>query len=199
MTGTGIDIAGTIGGFAATGQGNVLSGDPAGGAAGLTIQVTGLDPNSDAKTVAGNQGTITVTDNSLVFQIGANAYQTAKITVNSATTAALGIGVANDQFANLSQVDIRSQSGAQGAIRIIDQAISDVSNLRGQLGSFQQQTLQSNSDNLSTTLQNTQAAEAVITNTDFAAETSNFTPRTRSSCRPAPRCCPTRTSCRSSP
>lgn len=175
QTATGQDIAGTIGGFTATGQGNVLTGDPSQGAAGITIQVTGLNPNNDTQSVTGNQGTVTVTNNSLVFQIGANANQTAQITVDSAKTTALGIGVANDQFANLSQIDIRSESGAQDAIKIIDQAISDVSTLRGSLGAFQEQTLSATQGNLQTTLANTTSAESTITDTDYASETANYT------------------------
>lgn len=58
---------------------------------------------------------------------------------------------------------------------MVDAAISEVSNLRGRLGAFQANTLEANARNLSTTLENTTAAESVIRDTDFAAEIANFT------------------------
>ena len=60
---------------------------------------------------------------------------------------------------NLAAVDVRSQSGAQDAIRVIDQAINDITNQRGYLGAIQSQTLQSGADNLQTALTNTTAAD----------------------------------------
>ncbi|MFO0863145.1 MAG: flagellin [Gemmataceae bacterium] len=170
---TGVDVAGTLGGFAATGNGNVLSGSAGAGAAGISVSL-GLAAASTTTTVTGAQGNATVTDNSLTFQIGANANQTVKVAVDNATTTALGLNVAGTQFANLNAIDVQSQSGAQDAIKVIDQAISDITNLRGRLGAVQQQTLESNANNLRTTLENTTAAESVIRDTDFAAETANF-------------------------
>jgi flagellin len=170
---SGVDVAGTIGTFAATGSGNVLTGTTGGGAQGISISVA-LAAGSQTTSVTGAQGNVTVTDQSLVFQIGANANQTAKIAVDKVTSNALGLNVANVQFANLSSVDVRSQSGAQDAIKVIDQAINDVTTLRGRLGAFQQQTLESNSNNLQAMLENTTAAESVIRDTDFAAETANL-------------------------
>lgn len=170
----GVDVAGTIGGFAATGNGNVLTGTSGAGASGISVSL-GLASGSTLATVTGAQGNVTVADQSLVFQIGANANQTAKIAVDKVKTEALGINVAGVQFANLNSIDIRSQSGAQDAIKVIDQAINDVSTLRGRLGAFQQNTLESTANNLQTTLENTTNAESVIRDTDFAAETANFT------------------------
>jgi flagellin len=169
----GVDIAGTLGGFAATGNGNILTGNDGGGAQGISIAV-GLDAGSTTTTLTGAQGNVNVVDNSLVFQIGANAHQTVTVSVDNVATTALGLNVAGNQFSSLSQIDVRSQSGAQDAISIIDQAISDVTNLRGRLGAIQSQTLNSNANNLQTTLENTTSAESVIRDTDFATETANY-------------------------
>ena len=170
---TGVDIAGTLGGFAATGSGNVLTGNNGAGAQGISISA-GLATGSNTTSLTGAQGNVTVVDNSLVFQIGANAHQTVKVAVSNVATTALGLNVAGNQFSSLSQIDVQSQSGAQDAIGIIDQAISDVTNLRGKLGAIQSQTLDSSANNLQTTLENTTSAESVIRDTDFAAETANF-------------------------
>jgi flagellin len=174
VTAQGVDVAGTIGTFAATGNGNVLTGTTGAGAQGISVSV-GLASGSNTTTVTGAQGNVNVADHSLVFQIGANAGQTATLAFSNVQSSALGLNVAGDQFANLRSIDVRSASGAQDAIKVIDQAITDVSTLRGRLGAFQSQTLQSTANSLQATLQNTTSAESVIRDTDFAAETANFT------------------------
>lgn len=174
VTDSGVDVAGTIGGFASTGNGNVLTGTTGAGAQGISVSF-GLAAGSTVATVTGANGNVTIIDQSLVFQIGANANQTVKVAVDKVATTALGLNVTGAQFANLSAIDVRSQSGAQDSIKVIDQAISDVTNLRGKLGAVQQQTLESSATNLQNTLENTVAAESVIRDTDFAKETANFT------------------------
>jgi flagellin len=174
---TGTDIAGDFGGaaFTASGNGNVLTGSAGGLAAGISVAV-GLAAGSQTTTASGAAlATVTVTDNSLQFQIGPNSGQTAKVAVDNVTSSALGLNVQGVQFANLNQINVQSASGASDALKVIDQAISDVSTLRGRLGAFQQQTLSSTANSLRTTLENTTAAEAVIRDTDFAAETANLT------------------------
>ena len=169
----GVDIAGTIDGVAASGKGNVLTAT-SGAAQGLSIQLAtaGADATS---TVTGAQGSVTVTNNSLVFQIGPNQNQTANIAINRVNPSSLGVGVSNNQFASLNDIDITSSSGAQDSIGVVDAAIDDVTRLRGALGAFQQNTLESTSNNLKTTLENTVNAESVIRDTDFAEEIANFT------------------------
>ncbi|MER3415387.1 MAG: flagellin [Gemmataceae bacterium] len=174
QTDTGVNVAGTIGGVAASGQGNVLTAT-SGAARGLSIAI-GVDSTTfNVKTVTGAQGNVVVTDNSLQFQIGPNSNQTAKVAISRVSTSALGLGVAGSQFANLSDIDIRTTSGANDAIKVIDQAIDDITNLRGLLGAFQQNTLEATANNLRTTLENTVNAESVIRDTDFAEEVANFT------------------------
>jgi flagellin len=173
QTDSGVDIAGTIGGTAFTGSGNVLTAT-SGAAKGLTVQLA-TDSADITSTVTGAQGNVTISDNSLVFQIGANQNQTAKVTVSQVDASSLGIGVTGNQFSNLSEIDVTSASKAQDTIGIIDQAISEVTSLRGDLGAFQQNTLSSTSNNLATTLENTTNAESVIRDTDFASEIANFT------------------------
>lgn len=172
-TDTGSDIEGTIGGNAATGSGATLTGT-AGDTEGLSVQLA-ADPANAAQTVSGAQGDVTVTDNSLVFQIGANQGQTVNISIDSVASSGLGTGVADNGFSNLSEIDVTSAAGSQDALGVIDAAISQVSNLRGELGAFQGTTLESTANNLRTTLENTVAAESVIRDTDFAEEISNFT------------------------
>ena len=116
VTASGTDIQGTIGGFAASGVGNVLTGSAGSGAAGISLEF-GQASGTDTATVSSvgassvNLGNVSVENNSLVFQIGANANQTAAITIDSATSAALGVNASGSQFANLSQINVESQAG----------------------------------------------------------------------------------------
>lgn len=170
---TGVDIAGTIDGVAGVGTGRVLKAT-SGAAKGLSLAI-GIDPANDTQTVTGAQGSVTVTDNSLTFQIGPNANQTADIAINRVNPASLGVGVTGNQFGNLNEINVTSGAGAQASLEVIDAAIDDITNLRGKLGAFQQNTLTSTANNLRTTLENTVNAESVIRDTDFASEIANFT------------------------
>jgi flagellin len=118
---------------------------------------------------------VDIANNALVFQIGANYDQTTSIGINNVSSGALGQDVSGSQFANLSQVNVETESGAQDTILTVDQALTDVTTLEANLGAFQEQTLESLSDNLNATLENTTAAQSAITDTDFAATTANYT------------------------
>ncbi|MEZ6130164.1 MAG: flagellin [Planctomycetaceae bacterium] len=174
LTDSGVDVQVTInGGSAVTGTGNQVTID-SGNAKGLTLNLA-ADSTNVVNSVTGAQGTVTVVDNSLVFQIGPNQNQTADITVNRVNPQSLGIGVAGNQFGNLNEIDVTSASKSQDALAVIDAAIDEITNQRGDLGAFQQNTLSSTANNLRTTLENTVNAESVIRDTDFAEEISNFT------------------------
>jgi flagellin len=174
---TGLDIAGTIGGNAATGDGSVLTGTD-GLSKGVKISLA-QNSADKAQSVGGtgdtSQGQVTVSNNALVFQIGANQGQTVSIAIDSVEATGLGIGVANNQFTSLNDIDVTSASKAQDTLGVIDAAIDEISNLRGTLGAFQGNTLESTASNMRTTLENTVNAESVIRDTDFAEEISNFT------------------------
>lgn len=172
LTDTGVNIVGTINGAATTGLGNVLT-STTGDAKDLSVTIGAA--TDTANTVTGDQGTVTVTDNSLVFQIGANQNQTAKISIGNVNSDQLGKGITGNQFTDLSQIDVTSADKAQDSLAVIDKAINNVTNLRGALGAFQQNTLESTANNLRATLENTVNAESVIRDTDFASEIASFT------------------------
>jgi len=60
--------------------------------------------------------------------------------------------------------------GAQDAIRVIDDAISQVTELRSQLGSFQKDILESTVSTLGVAKQNLASSESNIRDADFAEE-----------------------------
>ncbi|MBU8922177.1 MAG: hypothetical protein KOO63_10210 [Bacteroidales bacterium] len=166
VTDTGVDIAGTIGTLAATGSGLVLTGD-----AGLAVEGIAVSTALGA----GAAGSVTITDNALVFQVGANAGQTVEIALNALTATGLGTSVSGNQFNNLSEISVLTSSGSQDAIGVIDQAIQQVSAKRGELGVFQKNTLESTVSNLAIAEENLIAAESLIRDVDFASEMAQLT------------------------
>jgi len=116
-----------------------------------------------------------------VFQIGANRDQTVAVSINSAKATDLGraaSGIITDPAATLDSLrtgTYLSSGNAQEAISIIDKAINDITNLRGDLGAMQANSLESNLSSLRATMENTIAAESVIRDVDFAAESAMFT------------------------
>lgn len=67
-------------------------------------------------------------------------------------------------------------AGNYGAAQDIVRAAQDqIATLRGRLGAFQKNTLETTSNALNVTLENTSAAESAIRDTDFAEQTSDLT------------------------
>jgi flagellin len=170
----GVNIAATVDGTAFTGDGNVISVDT-GPATGLSFQVASGTGATANQTVSGAVGNVTILDNSLVFQVGPNQFQTARVSIGSVLPETLGLGVTGNLFANLSEIEVTSAAKATASIGIVDQAIDDVTSLRGTLGAFQKNTLEATANNMRTTLENMVNAESVIRDTDFAKEIANFT------------------------
>ena len=79
------------------------------------------------------------------------------------------------EFKSLADIDLTSSTGAQDSIKLIDKAIQDIGVLRGNLGSFQRNSLESNLRNLRISSENLTNAESIIRDSDMAAEMSDFT------------------------
>jgi len=79
--------------------------------------------------------------------------------------ATLGTGLSNSL----------SSGNLPGAQRIVRSAIDQVASLRGRLGGFQKNTLQTTVNSLKVALENVTSAESAIRDADFAVETSNLT------------------------
>jgi flagellin len=182
---SGSQLGGVITATGVNGDTVVASGSSFGNANGLSVKLASLGTSNavtGVQTAAvpnAGQYTASITlQNALVFQIGANANQTASLSIQDTNSSFLGKnvgGLSSASTDSLAKIDVTTTSGANDALKVIDQAISDVSTLRGNLGAFQTNTLQATAANLQTTLTNTTAAQSVIRDTDFAAETANFT------------------------
>lgn len=164
----GADVSGTL----ADSKGNAIdvtaSGNVLTGSNGLTITT---DPTATTTTGAIK---VLVANNSLQFQVGANGGQNADIAVQSMQADVLGMSVSNSSgITNLALIDVtNSGQTSTDILNVIDKAISDVSNLAGALGSFQNNTLGATAANLQTSLQNTTAANSTIRDTNFASESA---------------------------
>ena len=168
----GLDVIGEIGGEETYGKGQVLTGaEGAGSTEGIRVRYTGekLPPG-------GKAGTLTFSQNSLTFQVGANANQFSEFSLRSMKTSDLGRGQINDSnFNSLSDVTMLSAEEAQDAIRVIDKAIEEVNSNRGEMGAFQKNNLESNLNYLRIAHENSVSSESVIRDADMAAEMATFT------------------------
>ena len=154
---TGAGTAGTAGTAAAVtvdGQAAAISA----GSQGLNNQVTygGADGITFSLGVTGGQTaasgntTISVSDQSLNFQIGANANETAKISIDKMTADSLGSGVSglNDaNTKNLSLIDVTTASGARTPSRLSTRRSVKCPRCEASWARFQANTLESNSNN----------------------------------------------------
>ena len=168
----GTNVAGEINGEESVGKGQILTGAHGSGTAeGIKIRYTG-----EAAPAGGKAGTVTFSQNSLTFQIGANTDQHAEISLRSIKTNDLGRGENNSSnFQSLSEILVLNADQAQDAIRVIDQAIEEVSASRGSMGAFQKNNLESNLNYLRIAHENSVSSESVIRDADMAEEMATFT------------------------
>lgn len=200
----GRDVEGNIGGSpgingggAAMGRGQFLTGAPGAEGEGVTIKygettddviyeifnrsenkVAGLfRRENNNETLVGDDvdGFVHVSQNSLVFQIGPNQGQLRRISVDSINPEELSKGLENNSnFRNLAEIDVLDAGAAQDTLLLVDQAIDDVSTMRGNLGSFQRNALEANLHSLRVSKENLTASESMLADTDMAQEMSSL-------------------------
>ncbi len=100
----------------------------------------------------------------------------AAIGISSVTTANLGDANVGYLYSlGTGEANAMSEKNFFTAQRIVRQAQQQVANLRGRLGSFQKNTLETTAASLRIQYENVASAESTIRDTDFAEETSNLT------------------------
>ncbi len=170
----GNDVDGTINGEETSGRGQVLTGrSGTKNIKGLAVRYTGDKVSQGPNDIA---GTVTVSQNSLVFQVGGNADQTTSISLINTSSRGLSRAVSNKSgFETLRGIDVRTEQGAQDSIKLIDAAAETIAATRGDLGAFQKNDLESNVNYLRTAHENLTSAESVLRDADMAQEMSMFT------------------------
>jgi len=140
-----------------------------------------LDGTNAAKTKTNEDGSISIQEG-LRFHVGPNAEHMASTSIRDMSTNQLGrVEVAEGElpnksnFMSLADIDVRNEQGAQDALAIIDQSLTEVATVRGELGAFQKHTLESNLTSLQVAAENMTAAESTIRDTDMAQELATFT------------------------
>ncbi|MFI8723737.1 MULTISPECIES: flagellin Hag [Bacillus] len=126
------------------------------------------------------------TTKSLIFQIGANATQQIGVNIENMGASALGIKEADGSIAALhsvNDIDVtkfadnaadEADIGFDAQLKIVDEAINQVSAQRGKLGAVQNR-LEHTINNLGASSENLTAAESRIRDVDMAKEMSEFT------------------------
>lgn len=114
-----------------------------------------------------------VTAGSVLFQIGANSDQSSQFAMPVVFANRLGVNAVAGR--SLADLDVTSPAGAQEAMKIIDSAIEELAQLRGDLGSFQKNFLESTVRSLGIAQENLTATESQIRDADMASEITQYT------------------------
>ena len=171
--GAGVDAEVNVNGIRATTDG--LSARVSSEGFDLTLDLTGAFAGNGA---VGGTSTFYVTGGGADFNLGpaVNLANKVSLGIQTVTTGNLGSSdagfldsIKSGGLANVVNGDL---SKAQTAI---EDAVKQVSSMRGRLGAFQKNTVGSTISSLGIALENTSAAESSIRDADFAAETANLT------------------------
>ena len=114
-----------------------------------------------------------ITPGSAVFQFGGGAGQTAQLALPNIASTMLGSDVVTNL--NMSNIDITTSSNVANALAVVDRAIAQISNTRGQIGQFSSYVLDSNNRTLQSAKENMSAAESSIRDVDVASEMTTYT------------------------
>lgn len=134
----------------------------------------------------GQINALTITGGGADFQLASEVNIAGKVSLGIQNVAARSIGrlvtTLNGSEQAFTLADLASgrdlnlvDGNLNVAQEVIERAIREASSLRGRLGAFQKNTIGATINSLSVALENTQAAESVIRDTDFAGETSRLT------------------------
>lgn len=161
----GTDIVARVNGVEAVGDGNTLSVNTS--TLGLSLTVDDGSSTAVAFTIAGGGAK---------FQLGADVVgnQQARMGLKSVFSGTLG-GSEGRLYELKSGAAKSLENDANGAAKVVDQAIVRVAELRGRLGAFQKTTIESNISALSDLSVNLSEAESSIRDADFAVESANLT------------------------
>ena len=163
----GTDIQARINGVEATGNGLVAS---------LNTSTLNLSFSVNGNFLSGDNFNFSITGGGANFQLGPDvvSQEQARLGIPSVSTTTLG-GVSGNLFELRSGGAKSLATDTTGAAAVVTEAITKVASLRGQLGAFQQTTLQTNISTLTDTVSNLTNAQSQIQDADFAVETANLT------------------------
>lgn len=188
----GTNVAGVLGGITMQGTGNVLEMKDEGSLAyGIKIGtnmfngayggyvLTGVGAGATlgssiiATTAAQDRATISTNDqNKVALQLGANYNQSIAYSIQSVAPDQLGVG-ASSKMSSLKQISVISLEDANLSLKVIQKAITDVTNIRASIGAkmnrldYTEKTLRIQRENMS-------SAESKIRDADMALEMTQY-------------------------
>ncbi|MBF0187060.1 MAG: flagellin FliC [Magnetococcales bacterium] len=121
-------------------------------------------------------GAYSTSSSGLRFQVGAEAGQTIRLTVDTVESSAIGMVSTDVWSVGTMEVagNFSAQQKANSIVIMVDSALASVSDIRAGLGSAQNR-LESTISSLANVSENTSAARSRIMDADIAMETSNLT------------------------
>ncbi len=170
----GQDIGGAINGLLATGKGKELSVN----SDFLDVAIT-LDTGT-AQTLA-NVSAFSITGGGADFQLASDVNIAGKVSIGIQDVAVRKLGTSDlgflDDLGSGKDFNVVDASSADfsSAQKIVDEAIEQVSSMRGRLGAFQKNVIGATIRSLGVAVENTAAAESTIRDADFAKETAGLT------------------------
>lgn len=163
----GRDASALINGSTVLGDGNFLS---------LKTSTLDLEIQLDQSFGLGTTQ-FAITEGGALFQVGPTVNSNLQVNLGVQSVAATSLG--NSEIGFLSQIKqgeafslVASQE--RQAQKIVSEAIRQVAILRGRLGAFEKNTLDTNKNQLGITMENLMAAESSVRDADFAQETSSL-------------------------
>ena len=164
----GRDATATINGAASIGDGNRLTTKTS------TLDLDILLANSFGEGTT----SFAITEGGALFQIGPRVNTNLQVNLGVQSIAPSRLG--NNNIGFLSQIKTGEEfslisGNYTQASQIINEAIDEISIMRGRLGALERNTLETNMNQLSITMENLISAESSIRDADFAAETSQLT------------------------
>lgn len=145
----------------------------------LTLNTTGLNLKLTLDKAFGvGQTSFAITGGGALFQLGPQVTSNQQVNVGISSISAATLGNSNVGF--LTDIVTGGNSSlvsgnTRNASEILETAIRQVAVLRGRLGAFERNTLQTNINSLSVALENVTSSESQIRDANFAEETSKLT------------------------
>lgn len=164
QTANGTNANATINGSKADSDGNHLA-----------TRTASIDLELDVAENWASSSVFTITGGGALFQVGAHVNTNLQVNMGVQSVAASNLG--SPEIGFLAQI----KSGGDYSIdakqfnqasKIVDESIRQIALLRGRLGSFERNTLETNMNQLTITKENLTSAESAIRDADFATETS---------------------------
>ena len=172
----GVDVTASVNGTLVVGDGLNIS---------MNTQSLSLEATlaaAFATSVSGTPSTFDLTGGGVVFQLGPEVTSNQQVGIGVKSIVASGVGGTTlsgvryylDSLKTGGAFSLVAQ-GTENGLKILDNAIGEVSALRGRLGAFEKNTIQTNARALLIGVENITASESRIRDTDFAMETALLT------------------------